>query len=428
MNHSSCPTLVSAARVLGVISGCAGLVALFGCGCGSVVVAPPPSHSGAGGEGANATGSSTSGAGSSADGGPPGLAAVWSRRFGGDGYQSLEGFAVSPAGNVALIGRYSHTIDFGTGALPETPEGHPSLFVVGLDPAGKTVFSRSFEGADTLEDFSNPQVDRSIAFDPQGNIVVAGERATDVPFGCGTVPAAPGDVFLAKLDPQGECLWSKRFPGVLMKQKVRVAVAPSGEIVVTGIFDGKIKFGDEEVLTSGAVMAGNPRMFVARFDPEGVPLWSKKFGKANVSDVQLAVDASGSVLLGALGGAIDFGGGPFVGEDVDPHGYLARLDPAGNHLWSKHWGVSNSEFPILFPSVVAGPAGALVVAGNYGGPFDLGGGPPAADAYGGAFLATFDGQGNHVLAVFSAGSPPGLGTPGLPCRPPGCSASLACWI
>lgn len=375
---------------------CALTILSVASGCGSVFVAPfPSSHGGAGGEGGfSTTASSTSGASSAAGGASPGGTTVWSRRFGGDFEESLEGFAVSPAGNIALVGTYQALVDFGGGPLPKADNAWGNIFIVGLDAAGEHVFSHALDG---LSDPGSYKISRrDVAFDSQGNIIVAGALAGDIAFvGCATLGGVSGDVFVAKLGPTGECLWSKRFPGEKFKRSLRVAVAPSGEIVVGGIFFGKIDFGGEVLWAFSKDQMDDGRLFLARFDGEGNPLWSKKFGVSPVLDVHLAVDEAGSVLVGGgFKGTIDFGGGPLsndAGEDI----YLARLDPAGNHLWSKRLGGNGDD---VATSVAPGPGGALVVAGRFDKTIDFGGGVISSAGSYTRFLAGFDAEGKHAFS------------------------------
>src|SRR5262249_47559744 len=73
----------------------------------------------------------------------------------------------------------------------------------------------------------------------------------------------------------------------------------------------------------------------------GVAFWSKRFGNNTRSappQPSTAVDGAGNVLLtGFFDGSVDFGGGPLTSagwSDI----FVVKLDPAGNHLWSKRFG------------------------------------------------------------------------------------------
>ena len=386
-----------------VVLSCALTSLLVATGCGSVVVAPPPSsHSGAGGEGGASTpasSTSTSGAGTSTGGATPGGATVWSRRFGSDSDESFESFAVSPAGNIALVGNYRHPIDFGGGPLPGTLSNARSIFVVGLDSAGEHVFSHFLEGGEDWTGDAEPL--REAAFDPQGNIVIAGFHTGEVGFGCSTLDAKAGDVFLAKLDAKGACLWSKVFPGKLEKRNIHVAVTPSGEIVVAGIFFGNIDFGGDLLDAPGMKNLAKGRMFLARFDAEGKHLWSKRFANASVTGVQIAVDEGGDTFVGGtFYGKVDFGGGPLTSASYGDI-YLARLDPAGKQVWSKRLGEAGSNDNVI-TRVAAVSGGALIVSGAFNGAIDLGTGLIKSSEFNVKFLARFDSDGKHVFSrVFS---------------------------
>src|SRR5678815_5844983 len=71
-------------------------------------------------------------------------------------------------------------------------------------------------------------------------------------------------------------------------------------------------------------------------------VWSRAFGDTSFqSGRSIAIDAAGNVVVvGDFEGTVDFGGGPMGpttgGKDFDA--YVAKFDPAGNHLWSKWFG------------------------------------------------------------------------------------------
>ena len=77
-----------------------------------------------------------------------------------------------------------------------------------------------------------------------------------------------------------------------------------------------------------------------------VPRWSKQFGEASAKEIEgakaVATDAAGNVIIvGDLWGAANFGGGVLTtagAQDV----FIAKLDPNGKHLWSKRFGDATS--------------------------------------------------------------------------------------
>src|SRR5262249_6104714 len=142
------------------------------------------------------------------------------------------------------------------------------------------------------------------------------------------------DVYLIKLDPQGNHIWSKRFGDIESQYGQTVAVDSSGNIALTGYFSGTIDLGGG-VLTS----AGNDDMFLAKFDAQGNYLWAKQFGSPAYDYPATArFDAAGNIVLACFStGALDFGGGLLTsagGSDI----MVAKFDGSGTHLWSKRFG------------------------------------------------------------------------------------------
>jgi hypothetical protein len=73
--------------------------------------------------------------------------------------------------------------------------------------------------------------------------------------------------------------------------------------------------------------------------------------------------------------------------------YLAKFDPDGGHLWSQGFGDSLSQYG---QSVATDADGSVVLAGNFEGTIDFGGGVLTSGGGNDAFLAKFDGAGTHL--------------------------------
>jgi hypothetical protein len=83
-------------------------------------------------------------------------------------------------------------------------------------------------------------------------------------------------MFLAKYDPDGNHLWSFRLGGLDTENPEAVTSDPSGNIVLTGSFDGTMDFG-------GGNLAGSDDVFVAKYDAGGNHLVTKAFGYRDCS-------------------------------------------------------------------------------------------------------------------------------------------------
>jgi hypothetical protein len=372
-------------------------------------------------------------------------APLWARAFGDTSAQAVTGAAVDAAGNVVLVGWFSGILEVGGVVLASA--GLSDGFVVSLDPAGNHRWSRRFgDGA--------PQQANAVALDGDGNVLVGGEMEGKASFGGPKelISAGSTDGFVAKLGgADGHELWSRRFGDGAAQAVDALAVDGDGNPVITGAIDGNVDFGGGPLLgfggddiylaklagASGAHVfarrygdasgsqhgaalatigedvvlvasfigiidfgdstvhsAGGSDLVVVRFDPSGVPEWVRQFGSTGDQfAAALASDPGGNILVaGPFTGTVSFGGAPLVsagGDDV----YLAKLDAAGNHVWSRRYGDAEHQ---TAQALAMGSGGDLVLIGSFAGTIDLGGGPRQSAGGLDVFVARLDPAGAHL--------------------------------
>ncbi len=227
-----------------------------------------------------------------------------------------------------------------------------------------------------------------IAVDTQGASVVTGTFTRDIDFGGGPLTSAgTNDIYVAKIDSNGNTIWSRRFGGTGDDRSTAIATDSAGNIVVTGMVSDTIDFGGGPFVTSGVW-----DVFVLKLDANGNHVWSKRFGDESQQEGHaVAFDAAGNILFAGMSwGAIDFGGGPLTSSEHA--GFVAKLDSAGNHVWSKRVGTSVRSNAI---GLAAGPAGEVFVSGTCEGVTDLGAGPAAGYGERDGFLLALDASGQH---------------------------------
>jgi hypothetical protein len=220
--------------------------------------------------------------------------------------------------------------------------------------------------------FGDPGTQQSncVVTDASGNVVLSGLFEGTVNFGGGVLTCTGDeDIFLAKFDPSGNHLWSQSFGDTNYQNAPSVAVDASGNIIITGYFRGTVDFGGGVLSTAEEY---DYDVFLAKFDPSGNHLWSQSFGD---TDWQLAfgvaVDASGNIIAtGHFEGTIDFGGGVLTSTSVYDM-YLAKFDSSGNHIWSHSYGRTNDQ---LSTDLAVDGSGNIIVAGRFRGTVDFGGG------------------------------------------------------
>ncbi|MGD0922008.1 MAG: SBBP repeat-containing protein [Terriglobia bacterium] len=288
---------------------------------------------------------------------------LWSKRFGGMGYDIGSGIAADGSGNVLVTGCFQDTADFGGG--PRASHGSYDIFVAkfsGVD--GAHLWSKGF--GSTYDDMG-----LGIAADGSG-VVVTGYFRGAVSFGGGGLTSAGAmseDIFVVKLSgANGAHLWSKQFGDVGPDEGHGIAVDGTGSVLVTGDFSGTVDFGGGP-LTS----AGGYDIFVARLSGvNGAHLWSKRFGGTGTdSACALAADGSGNVLVtGYFERTLDFGGGGLTsagGGDI----FVSKFSGGdGAHLWSKRFGDTLGDRGY---GITADRSGNALVTGLFSGTVDFGG-------------------------------------------------------
>jgi hypothetical protein len=231
---------------------------------------------------------------------------------------------------------------------------------------------------------------RSVAVDPASAVFVTGAFEDSVDFGGGPrVSAGSQDIFLAKFGQSGKHLWSRGYGDAGFQQGASVAADPSGNVVMTGVFEGTVNFGGGPLTSSGF-----RDLFVVKFDADATHLWSRSFGGSSFErEGDIAVDRSGNVAVtGSFPGTVDFGGGPLT-SDGNYDAFLVKFGPGGSHLWSQRFGGTDSD---AGTGVAFDRTGNILLTGQFHFTADFGGGPLTSAGAADVFIAKFDASGNHV--------------------------------
>jgi hypothetical protein len=144
-----------------------------------------------------------------------------------------------------------------------------------------------------------------------------------------------------------------------------VAVGPGGEVIVAATFSGTIDFGGDK-LASAAF--DDQDIALAKLTPAGEHVWSKSFGgPGNQRPSDMAADAAGNVFLaGSFTNDLDLGAGSLAPGPA----FVAKLDPDGALLWAV-------GLPVGPPHIALDSAGNLLGTAACADGADLGGGPLA---------------------------------------------------
>lgn len=362
---------------------------------------------------------------------------LWSHSYESKtGQMGSSGMAIDAQGNVYITGYMAGEVDFGDG--PVVVDTAYNGFLLKLDPNGNLLWKKRI---------GNDNVDAGVgdlAIDPAGNLLVLGAVSDGASLdidGVSIEGIAGLDTFVLALDPNGNALWSSFYGGDGDELGYRLALGPSGEVVVTGRyyplepapgpdtsglfvwmlepsgatrwerripmfasdFFGGVAFlpwGDVAIAGGfkwkadfgGDVLDGgyDQKIFAARFDgDDGSHQWSQQFGGEGISAevIDLAAAQGGTLLItGRYQGPLDLGEGAFAGRYDEP--FVAALNPAGGLIWSR--ALFSSENVGQGERLIPTPDDGVLLAGTFSSLTDISAGIAAGDL----FIARFDSAGN----------------------------------
>ena len=169
-----------------------------------------------------------------------------------------------------------------------------------------------------------------VALDPQGNSYVVGSFQGTATFGSTTLISAGGlDIFLAKLNPQGEVLWAIRAGGLYDDAGFDVAVDTSGNAFITGYYVQAAVFGQASVTNTGGF-----DLFLAKYNSAGLLSWVRNTPSGNnIYGSGITLDPSGNIaVVGSFAYNLTWGGQTFQ-NSVTYDLFVARFTPDGIFQW-----------------------------------------------------------------------------------------------
>jgi Ca2+-binding RTX toxin-like protein len=172
---------------------------------------------------------------------------VWAKKIGGNGDDSVNDIKATGDGSGAIlaIGSFTNTLAATNGDYLSL--GASDVFVSKLDALGNTLWVTSAGGL-------GDDAGYSIASLADGSIAIAGKFQGSASFGNTTlVSKGSEDIFVAKLDANGNFVWATQAGGSLdLDRGYAITAGTSGSIRVVGSFQGQASFGRYEITSLGA--------------------------------------------------------------------------------------------------------------------------------------------------------------------------------
>jgi hypothetical protein len=188
----------------------------------------------------------------------------------------------------------------------------------------------------------------SIVTDNAGNVYTTGYFQGTVDFDPGVgvfnMTAIAGsqlqDIFISKLDPNGNLLWAKQIGGSGYDNGISLTVDNMQNVYVVGNFDGTVDF-DPNAGVQSLISSAAARHFVLKLDVTGSFVWVKQIGGITWS---ITSDNTGApYITGQFNITGDFD--PGIGTlNLTPagfvDGFVLKLNTSGDLVWVKQMGAS----------------------------------------------------------------------------------------
>jgi len=265
---------------------------------------------------------------------------VWTRSMGGLNNDIGNDIVVDSSYNVYTVGFFMGTVDFdpGLGVHNLVSAGNADFFISKLDSNGNFLWAKRFGGTG----YDNAS---GVALDSDENIYLTGEFSGTVDFDPGPgvfnlVSSGGADIFILKLDSNGDFLYAQSFGSVSQDRGVAVAVDQFNNVVVSGTFFGTVDFNFDLIDTHNLVSNGNTDIFILKLNPAGTFLHAQSFGGTGFETLEdLTLDSSGNIYTtGAFQNTVDFDPDSVDVFNITATGsedlFISKLDPNGNFLWA----------------------------------------------------------------------------------------------
>jgi hypothetical protein len=275
---------------------------------------------------------------------------LWARQAGGLSREEDYGISVDSSGNCYVTGYFWDTASFGSTVL--TSAGNRDIFVAKLDSNGNWQWARQASGPET--DWGN-----AISADGSGNCRMTGYFTATAAFGTTNLTSSGSeDIFVAKLDSNGNWQWVRQAGGTVDDNGNGISVDGSGNCYVAGCFEGTASFGSTDLTSSGS-----EDIFLAKLDSNGNWQWARQAGGANPDYGRaVSVDGSGNChVTGYFTGTASFGATQLTSNGMYDI-VTVKLDTGGNGQWAKQAGGTNNDYGW---AISADASGNCYLTGNF---------------------------------------------------------------
>ena len=300
---------------------------------------------------------------------------IWAKSLSGPKGGEGRSISLDPYGHVYTTGYFQGTFDFDPGneEFNITATGLDA-YIHKMDTNGNFIWVKAISGSGTPN--RRHVLPNAIDTDGNGNVYTTGYFYEIADFNPGTetynlTSYGSKDIFIQKLDSDGNLLWTKQMGGTAYDQGNSLTISDDGSIYTTGDFEGIVDFGPG----AGSLTAiGSSDAYILKLDGSGKLIWAKQVGGTKFTQGNsITTDPNGNVYtLGNFMGIVDFD--PGVGskdfQSLSLDGFILKLDTKGNYMWATQ-NRSNSHMDHRGNSIAVDKYENVYSTGNFIGAVDF---------------------------------------------------------
>jgi hypothetical protein len=230
---------------------------------------------------------------------------LWVKVITGNGSSRALSVDLDINDNLLISGYYKGTLDLNPGGpfFAVTSNGINDTYIVKLNNNGNFIWGATLGGNDDDRPFK-------IRSDQNGNVITTGEFRSTVDFNPGsntfnlTSASTSPDIFIQKLDSNGNLLWVKHLSNNFGKDAKDLYIDNSSNIYITGFFVNTLNFG--QITLNGSTTTTD--IYTCKLKPNGAFQWVDHVASSSSYNFATCItaDLNGSIFTqGIFSGTVD---------------------------------------------------------------------------------------------------------------------------
>jgi len=233
-------------------------------------------------------------------------------------------------------------------------------------------FAQNFEWAVSIGG-SEADLGTAVTYDNEGNVYATGSFVGTVDFdpGPGTfnlTSAGADDIFVTKLDANGNFIWAKQMGGGSFDYGTSICVDDLGNVYTIGYFRFTADFDPGVAVFNLTTTLNGIDIFISKLDNSGNFIWAKDVGGEGTNyGASIKLDQSGNIIIvGSFDQTTDFDPSSetfnltsFGFTDL----FVLKLDTSGDFIWAKQIGGIDTQ--IICEGMNIDASGNIYMTGNF---------------------------------------------------------------